>query len=62
MTALIGCIRQNSARLVAAAALVAVLGGVALAALDHHRAADALWAATTALLLVPLRSRSFGRS
>jgi heavy metal translocating P-type ATPase len=54
MTALIGWIRQNSARLVAAAALVAVLGGVALAALDHHRPADWLWAATTAMLLVPL--------
>ena len=51
---LIGWIRQNSARLVAAAALVAVLGGVALAALDHHRPADWLWAATTAMLLVPL--------
>ncbi len=54
MTALIACIRGNSARLVAAAALVAVLGGVALAALDHHRPADWLWAGTTAMLLVPL--------
>ena len=54
MTALIAWIRRNSARLVAAAALVAVLGGVALAALDHHRPADWLWAATTAMLLVPL--------
>ena len=54
MTALIAWIRGNSARLVAAAALVAVLGGVALAALDHHRPADWLWAGTTAMLLVPL--------
>jgi heavy metal translocating P-type ATPase len=54
MTTLIAWIRQNSARVVAAAALLAVLGGVALAALDHHRPADWLWAATTAMLLVPL--------
>ena len=54
MTALIAWIRQNSARVVAAAALVAVLGGVALAALGHQRPADWLWAATTAMLLVPL--------
>ena len=54
MTALIAWIRRNSARLVAAAALVAVLGGVALAALDHHQPADWLWAGTTAMLLVPL--------
>ena len=54
MTALIAWIRGNSARLVAAAALVAVLGGVALAALDHHQPADWLWAGTTAMLLVPL--------
>ena len=54
MTAVILWIRRNSARLVAAAALVGVLGGVALAALDHHRPADWLWAATTAMLLVPL--------
>jgi hypothetical protein len=54
MTALIAWIRQNSVRVVAAAALVAVLGGVALAALDLHRPADWLWAATTAMLLVPL--------
>jgi heavy metal translocating P-type ATPase len=54
MTASVDWIRQNSARLVAGVALVAVLGGVALAALDHHRPADWLWAATTAMLLVPL--------
>ena len=46
--------RRNSARLVGAAALLAVAAGVALAAVDHHRAADAVWAATTATLLVPL--------
>jgi heavy metal translocating P-type ATPase len=54
MTTLIAWIRQNSARVVAAAALAGVLGGVGLAALDQHRAADWLWAATTAMLLVPL--------
>jgi len=47
-------IRASSARLVAAAALLAVLGGLVLAAFDHHRPADWLWAATTAMLLVPL--------
>jgi heavy metal translocating P-type ATPase len=47
-------IRASSARLVAGAALLAVLGGLALAALDHHRAADWLWAGTTATLLAPL--------
>ncbi|HZD86908.1 MAG TPA: heavy metal translocating P-type ATPase [Gaiellaceae bacterium] len=54
MTAVIVRARASSARLVAAAALAAVLGGLVLAAVDHHRAADSLWAATTALLLVPL--------
>ena len=54
MTAVLLWIRRNSARLVAAGALVGVLGGLALAALDHHRPADWLWAATTAMLLVPL--------
>jgi cation transport ATPase len=39
---------------VAAAALLAVLGGLVLAAFNHHRPADWLWAATTAMLLVPL--------
>ncbi len=47
-------IRVSSARLVAAVALLAVLGGLVLAAFDHHRPADWLWAATTAMLLVPL--------
>ena len=54
MTALIAWVRRTSARLMAAAALLAVLGGVALAALDHHRPADWLWAGTTTMLLVPL--------
>ncbi len=54
MTALIAWVRQSSARVVATAALAGVLGGVALAALDLHRPADWLWAATTAMLLVPL--------
>ncbi|HVU77973.1 MAG TPA: heavy metal translocating P-type ATPase [Gaiellaceae bacterium] len=35
-------------------ALLAVLTGLFLAALDQHRAADLVWAATTAMLLVPL--------
>ena len=47
-------LRANVARLVAAAALLAVVAGLASAALDHHRAADWVWAATTAMLLVPL--------
>ncbi len=46
--------RANSARLVATAALVAVAVGLALAAAERHTAADAVWAATTAMLLVPL--------
>ncbi len=54
MTALTSRIRASSARLVAGAALLAVLGGLALAAFDHHRLADWLWAATTAALLLPL--------
>ena len=47
-------IRANSARLVAGAALTAVLSGLVLAAFDRHRPADWLWAATTAMLLLPL--------
>ena len=54
MTRVVARIRASSARLVAAAALLAVLGGLVLAAFDHHRPADWLWAATTAMLLVPL--------
>jgi heavy metal translocating P-type ATPase len=47
-------VQANSARLVAGAALTAVIVGLALAAFDRHRLADWLWAATTAMLLVPL--------
>jgi heavy metal translocating P-type ATPase len=47
-------LRGNSARLVAGAAFVAVLGGLALAGTGRHELADTLWAATTAALLVPL--------
>ncbi len=47
-------LRGNSARLVAGAALAGVVVGLALAAGDQHQAADWLWAATTAMLLVPL--------
>ena len=54
MTRIVSRIRASSARLVAAAALLAVLCGLVLAAFDHHRPAAWLWAATTAMLLVPL--------
>ena len=47
-------LRANSARLIAGAAFVGVVGGLALAAGGRHQAADWLWAATTAMLLVPL--------
>jgi heavy metal translocating P-type ATPase len=47
-------LRANSARLVAAAALSAVAGGLLFAAADRHLVADWLWAGTTAMLLVPL--------
>ncbi|HET9114454.1 MAG TPA: heavy metal translocating P-type ATPase [Gaiellaceae bacterium] len=47
-------LRAHSRRLVAAAALAGVLGGIVLWAVDRRSAADWLWAATTALLLVPL--------
>ncbi len=46
--------KANSARLIATAALAAVAVGLALAAAERHTAADAVWAATTAMLLVPL--------
>ena len=46
--------RANAARLTGGVALVAVLLGLVLAVLDMHRPADILWAATTAMLLVPL--------
>ena len=47
-------LRDHAARLVAATSLVAVLLGLGLSAFEQHRAADWLWAATTAMLLVPL--------
>jgi heavy metal translocating P-type ATPase len=47
-------VRANSARIVAVVALVAVVTGLALAAADHHRPAEWIWSATTAMLLVPL--------
>jgi heavy metal translocating P-type ATPase len=47
-------VRTHGRRLIAAAALLGVLGGIALFALDQRVAADWLWAATTALLLGPL--------
>jgi heavy metal translocating P-type ATPase len=47
-------VRAHSARLVALAALVGVLGGVTFWGLGWHTAADVLWAAATALLLGPL--------
>ena len=46
--------RANSARLIAVTALAAVAAGLVLAGLGHHRLADWLWAATTAMLLAPL--------
>jgi heavy metal translocating P-type ATPase len=47
-------VRANSARLIAATALTAVAVGLGLAAVNRHAPADWLWAATTAMLLVPL--------
>jgi heavy metal translocating P-type ATPase len=47
-------LRTHNRRLVAAAALAGVLAGIALLLLGHRTAADWLWAATTAFLLVPL--------
>ena len=47
-------VRAHSRRLVAVAAFAGVLAGVALLTLGHRDAADWLWAATTAFLLVPL--------
>ncbi len=47
-------LRARTARLVAVGALVGTLGGLSLWATGQARAADSLWAATTALLLVPL--------
>ena len=47
-------VRARNARLVAACALIAVAGGLALAGAGRRAPADWLWEATTALLLVPL--------
>jgi heavy metal translocating P-type ATPase len=47
-------VRGNAARLTASVALIAVLLGLGLYAAGMHRPADWLWAATTAMLLVPL--------
>jgi heavy metal translocating P-type ATPase len=47
-------LRTNGARIVGLVALIAVVAGLVLAGVDHHRAADLVWAATTAMLLVPL--------
>ena len=46
--------RDRSSLLVATAALAGVGGGILAWAIGVHSVADALWAATTALLLVPL--------
>jgi heavy metal translocating P-type ATPase len=54
-------VRIRSARLVALAALLGVVGGLALWATGSERPADWLWGATTALLLAPL-SLSVARS
>lgn len=57
-------LRTSAARLIAAIAATAVGLGLALAGTERHAAADALWAAATALLLVPLTwsvLRSLGR-
>ena len=47
-------VRANGARLIAVTALTAVLLGLALAGAGSHGPADWLWAAATAMLLVPL--------
>jgi len=47
-------VRAHSARLVALGSLVGVAGGLILWAAGEREIADGLWAATTALLLVPL--------
>jgi heavy metal translocating P-type ATPase len=50
----VAAIRANVGRGVALTALAAVASGLALAGLDRHRPAAWMWAATTAMLLVPL--------
>ena len=47
-------VRAHSRRLIAAAALAGVVGGLVLLALGRRTGADWLWAMTTALLLGPL--------
>jgi heavy metal translocating P-type ATPase len=47
-------VAEHSARGVAAAAFAGVVLGLVLAALNLHREADLVWAATTALSLLPL--------
>ena len=54
VASVVAMLRSNGARIVGLVALIAVVAGVVLAAVDHHRAADLVWAATTAMLLVPL--------
>ena len=54
MDTVTGRLRANNARVVAVAALAAVVGGLVLAAAGQHAPGDAVWAATTAMLLVPL--------
>jgi heavy metal translocating P-type ATPase len=50
----VGVIRSSAGRGVALTALVAVASGLVLAGLGRHRPADGLWAATTAMLVLPL--------
>jgi heavy metal translocating P-type ATPase len=47
-------VRARAGRGVALTALAAVASGLVLAGLDRHRPAEGLWAATTAMLLLPL--------
>jgi heavy metal translocating P-type ATPase len=54
VAAALAWLRANSARLIAASALTAVAVGLALAGAGSHAPADWVWAATTAMLLVPL--------
>ena len=51
---MLALLRAHSARLLALVALAGVVTGLALAATGHHREASWVWAATTAISLVPL--------
>jgi hypothetical protein len=51
---LLGALRAHSARLLGLTALVGVASGFCLAAAGLHRPAESVWAATTAVSLVPL--------